>query len=198
MQSKSMKKYPLYTCLLLCIAWLMACSKDESNNLIDTWKTQNEQAFKQMGNDPTFTLLESPGNNGSLYYRVVKKGNGKRIYYNSRAEVYYKGWFVADNAELKIKKGSLFDQRLLDDGVPFRVAMHNDAANASSTNPQGYAVPQILGWRIALQHMVEGDIWEIHIPSELAYGKNGDRTIPGYTTLAFEIEVVKAFSRNEF
>lgn len=47
------------------------------------------------------------------------------------------------------------------------------------------------GFSTALQHMKEGDIWEIWVPWELGYGSSGSGSIPGYTTLVFEIELME-------
>ena len=47
---------------------------------------------------------------------------------------------------------------------------------------------------IALQHMREGDRWQVYIPSELGYGLAGSDNIPGYSTLCFDIHLVKVTS----
>jgi FKBP-type peptidyl-prolyl cis-trans isomerase FklB len=39
--------------------------------------------------------------------------------------------------------------------------------------------------------MKVGDIWEIWVPWELGYGSSGSGSIPGYTTLVFEIELME-------
>jgi FKBP-type peptidyl-prolyl cis-trans isomerase len=55
----------------------------------------------------------------------------------------------------------------------------------------------IPGFQEALQLMVEGDKWIIHIPSQLAYGERGvpgNQFSPGIqpnSMLKFELEVVK-------
>ena len=50
----------------------------------------------------------------------------------------------------------------------------------------------IKGWTEAMQLMVEGDKWELYIPSELAYGDNGrPPRIQGGDCLIFTIEMVK-------
>ena len=41
-----------------------------------------------------------------------------------------------------------------------------------------------------MQHMVEGDKYEVWIPQQLAYGASDNGDIPAYSTLIFEIELV--------
>ena len=180
-------------CVLLLFALLItSCKKDEEKPSLEIWKQQNDQAFNDLAFNPDYTELRMPGAAASIYYRVIQKGEGKRVYYNSRAEVYYKGWFVATNTDLNIEAGTVFDQRLFDDGTVLKVAVSGQVADAN------YSILEVAGWAIALQYMVEGDKWEVHIPYQLAYGENGKRTIPGYTTLAFEIELIKAIDLDEF
>ena len=38
--------------------------------------------------------------------------------------------------------------------------------------------------------MPVGSIWEVYIPSELAYGSKGTSNIPPDSTLMFEVELV--------
>ncbi|MCQ2266504.1 MAG: FKBP-type peptidyl-prolyl cis-trans isomerase [Bacteroidaceae bacterium] len=49
----------------------------------------------------------------------------------------------------------------------------------------------IMGWQIALTRMRQGDRMEVYIPAEYGYGKRGVEGIPGYSTLVFELELVK-------
>ena len=188
-----MKRYRFYIGIIAVALFVIACSKDDDDPTVEAWKLANEQAFKDVAKNPEFTELKSPGNNGSLYYRVIKKGEGKRIYYNSRAEVYYKGWYVVTNADKNIKAGTVFDQRLFDDGVTFKVAVSSQVIDNN-----GVYASVVEGWSIALQHMVEGDKWEVWLPSHFGYGKFDYKGIPGGSTLAFEIELVKAIDPNEF
>lgn len=60
-------------------------------------------------------------------------------------------------------------------------------------SPTTFAPNQVIkGWTEAMQLMVEGDKWELYIPSELGYGDRGSPPkIPGGDTLVFVIEIIK-------
>lgn len=48
----------------------------------------------------------------------------------------------------------------------------------------------IKGWTEALQLMKVGDVWEITIPHDLAYGPSGNPRIRGFSTLIFKVELL--------
>merc|ERR1712021_310281 len=60
-------------------------------------------------------------------------------------------------------------------------------------DPSTFAPNQVIkGWTEAMQMMVEGDKWELYIPSDLAYGDGGSPPkIPGGATLVFTIEILE-------
>ena len=63
----------------------------------------------------------------------------------------------------------------------------------SRGSPTTFAPNQVIaGWTEAMQLMVEGDKWELYIPSELAYGERGSPPkIPGDSALVFTIEMIE-------
>lgn len=66
--------------------------------------------------------------------------------------------------------------------------------SSHTRNRPGRFVPSELieGWAEAIQLMVEGDEWEIYIPSELGYGDNGRAPkIQGGDVLIFRLELLK-------
>jgi len=62
----------------------------------------------------------------------------------------------------------------------------------SRGEPTTFAPNQVIkGWTEAMQMMVEGDKWELYIPSEMAYGDRGSPPkIPGDSALVFTIEMI--------
>jgi peptidylprolyl isomerase/FKBP-type peptidyl-prolyl cis-trans isomerase FklB len=140
------------------------------------------------GKYPEYKELRSPGNEGSIYYKVLKAGQGTdSIYFTSIVSCYYKGWYIADYPEYNITSGDKFRQQLFDDGPPVSFTVKD--SYISST---GWTITA--GWKTALQHMVKGDKWEIWEPYQLGHGRNdytiaSSLKIPGYSTLVYELEV---------
>merc|ERR1711865_419696 len=60
-------------------------------------------------------------------------------------------------------------------------------------SPTTFAPNQVIkGWTEAMQYMVEGDKWEMYIPSELGYGDSGSPPkIGGGDVLVFTMEILK-------
>jgi FKBP-type peptidyl-prolyl cis-trans isomerase FklB len=100
-----------------------------------------------------------------LQYRVLSPGSGRSPGLDDSVTVHYKGSLI---------DGHVFDQSAPDSPVTF--------------------VPSevIPGWTEALLLMHEGDKWEVFLPYPLAYGERGaGMEIPPYSTLIFEIELLK-------
>ena len=100
-----------------------------------------------------------------LQYRVIETGEGRSPGPADTVVVHYVGQLI-DGTEFDSSRGR---------GTP-------------ATFSLGGIIP---GWQEALQLMREGDIWEVVIPSELAYGAQGaGASIGPNETLIFEIELI--------
>merc|ERR1719148_330312 len=102
-----------------------------------------------------------------LRYKIIKKGSG--AFYpmvNSPCLCHYAGTLI--------------------DGTEFD-------SSYSRGDPTTFAPNQVIkGWTEAMQLMVEGDKWELYIPSDLAYGASGSPPkIPGDSALVFTIEMIE-------
>ncbi|RHU25674.1 FKBP-type peptidyl-prolyl cis-trans isomerase [Parabacteroides sp. TM07-1AC] len=187
-----MKKYLQIALMIFCVSVVFTSCKDDDNNddaIVEAYKLENEQAFQAKGNDPDFLKMSIQGaGDNFVYAKKLKEGNEPQIpiYYNSRVTVYYKGWLIDS------KKDEPFDQ-CVPYAEPVKFAVSAASSNYNSYTGQGIPKP-ILGWTIALQHMKVGEIWEVWIPQQLAYGSAEQDNIPAYSTLIFEIEVVERTS----
>ena len=170
-----MKKYNLFPVILVVIFCCVTSCKKEKEDHLEKWMIANLTAFNAIKANPEYKELKSPGNEGSIYYKVLHAGDGTdSIWYTSAVSCYYKGYFAVDFPDYNIIVGTVFDQQLFDDGPPAAFALDD----------------VVKGWKTALQHMVKGDKWEIWIPYQLGYERTGKGLIPGYSTLVFELEIV--------
>merc|ERR1712100_38567 len=102
-----------------------------------------------------------------LQYKVLKKGSGAHHpTKDSPCECHYEGTLI--------------------DGTEFD-------SSYKRGSPTTFAPNQVIkGWTEAMQLMVEGDKWEMYIPSDLAYGESGSPPkIPGGSALIFRMEIIK-------
>merc|ERR1712196_725565 len=102
-----------------------------------------------------------------LQYKILKKGSGAHHpTKDSPCECHYEGTLI--------------------DGTEFD-------SSYKRGSPTTFAPNQVIkGWTEAMQLMVEGDKWEMYIPSDLAYGESGSPPkIPGGSALIFRMEIIK-------
>ena len=100
-----------------------------------------------------------------LQYKILKEGTGATPSDTSQVEVNYEGRLI---------DGTVFDSSY--------------KRGQSAT----FGCNQVIkGWTEALTMMKEGDVWELYIPYNLAYGERGNQSIPPYATLIFRVELIK-------
>lgn len=101
-----------------------------------------------------------------LLYKVVKEGTGKQPKLTNKVRVHYKGTLI---------NGTEFD------------------SSYKRNEPVEFQLGQVIkGWQEGVQLMKEGAKYELYIPSDLAYGKNGaGKDIGPDSTLIFEVELLK-------
>lgn len=186
-----MKKYWHITWMLVVMLFtLAACSDDNENEIVidEAWKEINLAAFdarlQDAKTDTSLFTINSESGNGQIICKILKKGEGtETIYYTSKVNCYYKGCFVTNedgevvaDRDSVLTQGEVFDSRLRENGDD-KVLFEVDDSGLRD------------GFATALQHMHEGDIWEVWMPYQLGYGVSGYDDIKPYTTLVFQIEV---------
>lgn len=99
-----------------------------------------------------------------LQYEVLTEGSGNKPGSTDKVRVHYHGTFT---------DGKVFD------------------SSVQRGQPAEFPVNGVIaGWVEALQLMPEGSKWKLYIPYNLAYGERGAGSIPPYSTLVFEVELL--------
>lgn len=112
-----------------------------------------------------------------LYYIEKVKGTGDTIKVGDRVQIFYATWTI--------------DSVLVDET--------NGYTEGYRFEPYEYTVgagSAITGLEEASTYMQTGTVANLILPSELAYGQNGNNGIPGFTTLLMQVEVYKVYPVN--
>ncbi len=102
-----------------------------------------------------------------LYYIETKKGTGKKAQAGHKVTVNYTG---------KLIDGMVFDSSY-DRHKPFTFLLGSGVV--------------IQGWEEGISKMREGGKAQLIMPSALAYGEKGNSRIAPYSTLIFDVELIK-------
>ena len=99
-----------------------------------------------------------------LQYKVIKEGNGISPKATDEVSVHYVGTML---------DGSIFD------------------SSRERGESVSFGLDQVIpGWTEGIQLMKVGSTYEFFIPSDLAYGDQGNQGIPGGSVLKFEVELL--------
>ncbi|MCC5922489.1 MAG: FKBP-type peptidyl-prolyl cis-trans isomerase [Crocinitomicaceae bacterium] len=75
-------------------------------------------------------------------------------------------------------------------------AFGEEIENSYLGEQQGRGIPAfplsgvIKGWQLAVPQMQKGGKYRLYLPYDIAYGENGTGSIPPYSTLIFEMEII--------
>ncbi len=194
-----MKKSILWVIGLLFSASLVVTSCDETDGAVNpyfNWVERNQLYIDSIAkvaqaNPEQWRMIHtykfdapmgdlSFDTNDYIYCKVLEKGTGTvRPVYTDSVSTHYRGQLIP------LYNGStvVFDQS-------YKGELNTDFAQPVTFSVQGV----IEGWTTALQHMVEGDRWEVYIPSRLGYGQAAMDAIPTNSTLIFDMQLVKVIT----
>jgi FKBP-type peptidyl-prolyl cis-trans isomerase FklB len=99
-----------------------------------------------------------------LQYEIIKMGKGKKPVATDKVKVHYHG---------TLTNGIVFD------------------SSVDRNEPITFGLTQVIaGWTEALQLMPVGSKFKLYIPHQLGYGSQQAGSIPPYSTLIFEVELL--------
>lgn len=166
----------------VCMAILfIACNENDTSD--DMWRLDNEVQFAAIAANPEYTKINSQSGKGFIMVKEIQSGNGATPYFTDPVKVLYTGWYKniwSEPDTYTDDKGNIIYNKVI-----FDTTSNNNIARTFAVNGV------VDGFSTALQHMQEGDKWEVWIPWKLGYGESGSASIKGYTTLVFEIELVE-------
>jgi FKBP-type peptidyl-prolyl cis-trans isomerase FklB len=143
----------------------------QSNAIVQTYLQEMQQKKAEvMAKEGTEFLAANANKEGvvtlpsGLQYKVIKAGTGPKAVDGDQVTTHYTGRFI---------DGKVFD------------------SSVERGQPATFGVNQVIaGWTEALKLMPEGSKWVLYIPYNLAYGERGQSSIPPYSTLIFDIELI--------
>jgi len=151
---------------------LLGMTPEEANQLVNAHftKVQMEEAEGEKAKGDAF-LAQNKTKDGvittesGLQYKVLKEGNGPKPSPEDQVKVHYTGKFI--------------------DGTVFESSLERG-------EPVTFGVTQVIrGWTEGLQIMPAGSKYVFWIPSDLAYGPQGNQGIKPNSTLEFEVELLE-------
>lgn len=210
-----MKKLLYLLMLLLGVSGLWACSESSeeeeeygnweernttfmrdtlahANRAIATAKAQYGEAWEEHCDWRVFPSYKSaPGGlttwKDSIAVRIMERGTGSGCpLFTDSVKVTYAGRLIPTPSYPTL--GYCFDHTGVSSKLP-------DIMDTRFETPAKFVVSGLVeGFSTALLHMHINDYWRVFIPSDMAYGKSGSSSIPGHSTLVFDMRL-KAYYR---
>jgi FKBP-type peptidyl-prolyl cis-trans isomerase FkpA len=160
---------------LLTLLTVIACGKSDDESADVSSAAASGDAAETHANDDSEVVEIVPG----LTMRILRNGSGAVAEAGNIAIVHYTGWLYDDTASNK--RGKMFDSSV-ERGEHFQFSLG--------------AGTVIRGWDEGVVGMREGEVRELTIAPEMAYGDRnvGGGLIPPGSTLVFEVELARAQS----
>lgn len=126
--------------------------------------------------------------NDSVYVQILKRGNetGASPYLNDSVRVFYRACLIPSENH---PDGYIF----LHSGQSTKIEEIFNAKTSVPATKKASSFPA--GVTTAMLHMHVGDYYKIYVPANIGYGAVESGSVPAYSTLIFEVQLI-AFFRN--
>jgi len=204
---KNLKYIWLALILFPLVGMVSSCSDEETEEAeFANWQQKNEAYFNQVVSDSKYQKIltytkdatnSSVTNADYIYVDVLEEGSGTQTpLYTDSIFYTYRGRLIPSKS---YANGFVFDQSFLGDFDWSKSAMLKACVSWNPVKTSTGTVNTLFteGFCTALQHMKKGSRWLVYIPYQLGYGETGSSSIPGYSTLVFEIAIADIWHPGE-
>lgn len=204
---KNLKYIWLALILFPLVGMVSSCSEKETEEAeFANWQQKNEAYFNQVVSDSKYQKIltytkdatnSSVTNADYIYVDVLEEGSGTQTpLYTDSIFYTYRGRLIPSKS---YANGFVFDQSFLGDFDWSKSAMLKACVSWNPVKTSTGTVNTLFteGFCTALQHMKKGSRWLVYIPYQLGYGETGSSSIPGYSTLVFEIAIADIWHPGE-
>lgn len=189
--------------LLFAASMFVSCEEVKEEGKYDNWQKRNEAFIDSIKHETgevyvatvdqardmevgkLYAILvptQSTDANPQYIYckKLTKNNEGQRPLFTESVSTYYYGTLVTgDKFDGTFVGYSATDQSELDG---------KEKMPTEFDSPISFSVQRVVsGWTTVLQYMRTGERWMVYIPWSCGYGSSGDSSIPGYTTLTFDM-----------
>lgn len=192
------KQLKIVFALLLSVFAFTSCSESDGEEYeYADWQNRNDTYFNDIYNKAknggsgwkiirNWSLEPAAATQPSqhIVVEVLEDGTGTECpMYTDSVYIHYSGSLIPSKS---YPAGYNFDRSYTGEFNPA-------TAKPIKGTPSGF----VSGFTTALLNMRAGDRWRVYIPYSLAYGTTDNSSIPGYSTLVFDIYLVASYRPDE-
>ncbi len=177
---------------LMFVATLLMCSCSESSEVskYDNWQTRNEAYI-----DSLYDVYTTHADRGGLDTIHLLTAPSEYLFIKKLSPVTDLEGYVYDPTQIPLDQSTSVDvyyrgTNILGEYFDGYTGSEPTVFDAPSTFTVTYG-SVITGWWEVLQRMGVGERWEVYIPWDLAYGSSGSSSILGYSTLIFDMQLLR-------
>ena len=198
-----MKKSILLSLLFTqCLLLFTSCDETEEVNKYADWRNRNEAFIDSLKRvydaktDPELIqIIPYAEKNYPIYAKKLKTvTSGETPLYTDSVYTYYRGMLI-NEAVFGAATTPHYYTKLYQSLDVFDKNFEGEEPNAFESPTKFFVNGVVAGWREVLQRMKVGERWEVYIPWQQGYGSSVSGTIPAYSTLIFDVNLVSIIKK---
>lgn len=198
-----MKRYILLSLLFTqCLLLFTSCDETEEVNKYADWRNRNEAFIDSLKRvydaktDPELIqIIPYAEKNYPIYAKKLKTvTSGETPLYTDSVTAFYRGMLI-DEAVFGAATTPHYYTKLYQSLDVFDKNFEGEEPNAFESPTKFFVNGVVAGWREVLQRMKVGERWEVYIPWQQGYGSSVSGTIPAYSTLIFDVNLVSIIKK---